>query len=55
MQGLLIVNLIIGLVFVLCYGYQLYYILVASLAYVRRSPRQVFVMLLLMAASFIFY
>lgn len=31
MQGLLIVNLIIGLVFVLCYGYQLYYILVAYL------------------------
>lgn len=31
MQGLLIVNLIIGVIFVLCYGYQLYYILVAYL------------------------
>lgn len=29
MEGLLYVNLIIGILFVLCYGYQLYYILVA--------------------------
>lgn len=29
MEGLLTVNLIIGIIFVLCYGYQLYYIYVA--------------------------
>jgi cellulose synthase/poly-beta-1,6-N-acetylglucosamine synthase-like glycosyltransferase len=31
MKGLLIVNLIIGVIFVLCYGYQLAYIFIAYL------------------------
>ncbi len=38
MRGLLIVNLIIGIIFVLCYGYQLWYILVAYLKKEKPLP-----------------
>ena len=38
MKGLLIVNLIIGVIFVLCYGYQLAYILVAYLKKDKTLP-----------------